>query len=335
MTGPRVAVAALGGTIAMTSDTGARVTPTLQADDLIAAVPQLRDLATVTATTLATTPSASLTSRDLRSVLDWARAEVTGGAAGVVITQGTDTLEESAYWLDLHWDRPEPLVVTGAMRTPASAGADGPANLLAAVVTAASPHAGDRGVLVVLNDTVHSAAHVQKGRSSRPDAFVSHPFGPVGFIEEGELHCRSVAQRWPPLPPAKGDPLTPSVALLETHLDDTGDVLDLVTTAGYRGVVIAGFGVGHVSEPMTASIDRALAAGTVVVLGTRTGNGTTHTHTYGFTGSESDLLDRGVIGAGWLHPRKARILLAELLRIGAAPPDITEEFAHRGAAHPG
>lgn len=334
---PHIAVAALGGTIAMTSETGTRVTPSLQADDLVAAVPQLRDIAHVTATTLATKPSASLTTIDLRSVLDWARAEVAGGAAGVVITQGTDTIDETAYWLDLHWDRTEPLIVTGAMRSPTTPGADGPANLLAAVATAASPSSRRRGVLVVLNDTVHAAAHVVKGRSSGPDAFVSHPFGPTGFVEEGRLHFRSSAQRWAPLPHptrAKGDAAPPSVALLETHLDDAGDVLDLVVKAGYGGVVIGGFGVGHVCEQMTTAVDRALEAGTVVVLGTRTGNGTTHTHTYGFTGSESDLLARGVIGAGWLHARKARILLTELLARDVSSREIEAEFTLRGAARP-
>ena len=334
---PHIAVAALGGTIAMTSETGTGVTPTLQCDDLVAAVTQLRDVANITATTLATKPSASLTTSDLRSVLDWATAEVAGGATGVVITQGTDTIEETAYWLDLCWDCPEPFVVTGAMRSPTTAGADGPTNLLAAVVTAASPEARKRGVLVVLNDTVHTAAQVVKGRSSGADAFVSHPFGPAGFIEEGRLHFRSGAERWPPLPQAtraKGDATPPSVALLATHLDDAGDVLDLVVQAGYDGVIVAGFGVGHVSEQMVASIDRALEAGVVVVLGTRTGNGTIHTHTYGFTGSESDLLARGVIGVGWLHPRKARILLAKLLARELSSREISDEFALRGTTRP-
>lgn len=334
---PRIALAALGGTIAMTSPSGTRVSPSLQADDLVSAVPQLSSVANIDSTTLANKPSASLTSSDLQTVLDWARNEVMVDKAGVVITQGTDTIEETAYWLDLHWDRSEPLVVTGAMRNPTAAGADGPANLLASVVTAASQEARSHGVLVVLNATVHTAAHVQKGRSSGPDAFISRPFGPVGFVEEGRLHCRSNAQRFPPLPESNHSSISepPATALLETYFDDVGDVLDLLVEAGYGGVVIAGFGAGHVSERMASSIDRALQAGTVVVLSTRTGNGMTHTDTYGFRGSESDLLSRGVIGAGWLHPRKARVLLAELLRQGVSPVGILNEFTMRGATAPG
>lgn len=330
MSTPRIGVAALGGTIAMTSQTGREVTPTLAADDLIAAVPRLGEIADVTATTVATRPSASVTSADLAAVLEWAETQVASGACGVVVTQGTDSIEESAYWLDLHWDRPEPLVVTGAMRPPTSPGADGPANLLAAVLTASAPEARDRGVLVVLNDTVHAAVEVLKGRSSHPDAFVSRPFGPLGFLEEDRLHLRAPGRRRPVLPMAKGA-TPPSVALLETHLDDTGDVLDLVVRAGYGGVVIAGFGVGHVPERMVDAVQRAIDAGMVVVMATRAGDGPTHEASYGYAGSEVDLLARGVITAGWLHPRKARVLLAELLRQGAGGGEAKEEFVERGA----
>lgn len=330
MSTPRVGVAALGGTIAMTSRTGREVTPTLAADDLIAAVPRLGDLADVTATTVATRPSASVTSPDLAAAIEWAAAQVAQGACGVVVTQGTDSIEESAYWLDLHWDRPEPLVVTGAMRPPTTPGADGPANLLAAVLTASAQEARGRGVLVVLNDTVHTAAEVLKGRSNHPDAFVSRPFGPLGFLEEERVHLRApAARRSPALPVAKGA-APPSVALLETHLDDTGDVLDLVVQAGYDGVVIAGFGVGHVPERMVDAVQRAIDARLVVVVATRAGNGPTHEASYGYAGSEVDLLARGVIAAGWLHPRKARVLLVELLRGGAGVEQVRDEFAQRG-----
>lgn len=330
MSTPRIGVAALGGTIAMTSETGREVTPTLAADDLVAAVPRLGEIADVTATTVATRPSASVTSADLAAVVEWAGTQVAAGASGVVVTQGTDSIEETAYWLDLHWDRPEPLVVTGALRPPTTPGADGPANLLAAALTASAVEARDRGVLVVLNDTVHAAVEVVKGRSSHPDAFVSRPFGPLGFLEEERLHLRAPGRRRPALPMAKGG-APPSVALLETHLDDTGDVLDLVVRAGYGGVIIAGFGVGHVPERMVDAVQRAVDAGVVVVMATRAGDGPTHEASYGYAGSEVDLRARGVITAGWLHPRKARVLLVGLLRHGADVGEVRDEFAQRGA----
>lgn len=330
MSTPRIGVAALGGTIAMTSESGREVTPTLAADDLIAAVPRLGEVAEVTATTLATRPSASVTSADLSSVIEWAETQVAAGATGLVVTQGTDSIEETSYWLDLHWARPEPLVITGAMRPPTTPGADGPANLLAAVLTASAQEARERGVLVVMGDTVHAAVEVLKGRSSHPDAFVSRPFGPLGFLEEERLHLRAAGTRRPTLPMTKGG--TPaSVALLETHLDDTGGVLDLVVQAGYGGAVIAGFGVGHVPEGMVDAVQRAVDAEVVVVLATRAGDGPTHEASYGYAGSEVDLLARGVVPAGWLHPRKARVLLAELLRHGAGPGEVRDAFAERGA----
>src|SRR5437879_3220469 len=127
MTLAYVAIASLGGTISMTaSSPGAGVTPTLDAAQLTAAVPGLTQVAQISAETLFQLPSASMTFEQLLTCLAWARAKVDAGASGVVITQGTDTLEEAAFFLDLYWDRPEPLIVTGAMRTPLAASADGP-----------------------------------------------------------------------------------------------------------------------------------------------------------------------------------------------------------------
>ena len=133
---PLVAVASLGGTATMTSETGnsAGVTPTLGVEELLAAVPGLSDAARLQAKTLAGLPGASLGFADVLEALQWAGTAVEAGADGVVLVQGTDTLEETAYLLDLHWGRPEPIVVTGAMRAPQPAGPHGPAHLPAPVL---------------------------------------------------------------------------------------------------------------------------------------------------------------------------------------------------------
>jgi L-asparaginase len=325
----RVGAASLGGTITMTSTSadGQGVRPALSAENLLEAVPVLAEIADLRAKTLATVPGASLTFEHVLGALDWARTEVTGGADGAVIIQGTDTIEETAYLLDLYWDESKPLVVTGAMRSPQTPGADGPANLVASVRVACAESSRGRGVLVVLNDEIHSACRVRKMRASGPGAFASPSFGPLGYLDEQRPVYGSARadRRTLPLP----EPFVmPSVALLETFLGDDGTTLDAVVRSGFHGLVLAGFGVGHVSAAAADAVAKA-AASVPVVLASRTGAGSTHHSSYSFAGSESDLIARGAIPAGWLDARKARVLLACLLAAGANPADIRAEFDHR------
>ncbi|MEQ6902498.1 asparaginase [Nocardioides sp. YIM 152588] len=328
---PRIAVGALGGTIAMTSADGRAVSPSLSAADLTAAVPGLATLADLSAETLAMLPSGSLDESIVLSALAWARAAVAGGAAGVVLTQGTDTLEESAYLLDLFWDLPEPLVVTGAMRSPQAPGADGPANLVAAVTCAAAPDSRGRGVLVAFDDQIHLARWVAKTDSISTGAFRSPVFGPVGRVVEGATVYGATVRH--PARLALPDPMPvaglPRVALVGTHLGDGGALLDVLTETGRAdGVVVAGFGAGHVSAAMAEAVGRA-AAVMPVVFASRTGSGPTGRAMYGYPGSEVDLLARGAVGAGWLPPVKARLLLWSLLLTGLGG-GVAEAFADRG-----
>jgi L-asparaginase len=326
---PRVAVASLGGTITMTAGHGTGgVAPTLTAADLLGAVPILAETADLRAETLVTAPGASLDFTHVLRALGWARDAVLEGAVGVVLVQGTDTLEETSYLLDLHWDRPEPLVLTGAMRSPEQPGADGPANLLAAVLTATAPSSRGLGVLVAMNDEVHAAARVRKSDATALGAFSSAPFGPLARIHERRANYVNRPAHRPALPlPAGGR--SPRVALLETCLGDDGDLLGLVVDADYDGVVISAFGAGHLSAGMAGMVSKATEQGPVV-LASRTGAGAVLSHTYGFIGSEQDLLARGAVSAGWLDPRKARILLWSLLAAGAPIERVREVFAVRG-----
>ncbi|MFD4674505.1 asparaginase [Lentzea sp. NPDC058450] len=305
----RVAVASLGGTITMTGS-GA-VAPTLGAADLVAGL-EVGEIAT-----LATIPGASLTFTTLLEAFDWAHEQVRDGARGVVIIQGTDTLEETAYFFDCLWPHDEPVVVTGAMRHPGLPGADGPANLAAAVSVAAAQNSRGRGALLVLNDEVHAARWVRKAHSSLMNAFQSFP-GPAGLVVEGTPRYFHPAHRFPAL--SRPDAV-PAVPLIEATVDDDGSILDWLNV---EGVVVAATGVGHVSAGMAEAISRARFP---VVVASRTGAGTTFSGTYGFVGSESDLIKRGAVMAGWLCPRKARVLLR--LAIGAMHP-IDDVFAARG-----
>jgi L-asparaginase len=250
-----------------------------------------------------------------------------------VLIQGTDTLEETAYLLDLHWDRPEPLVLTGAMRPPDAPGAEGPANVLASVLTAASPLSRSLGALVVMNDEIHAAARVRKADATGTHAFRSTNFGPLGRMREGAVVYGNRPGRWPHLP--RPDAVTePRVALIETCLGDDAGLLRLVLEGGYNGVVIAAFGAGHVSRQLAEVVSKAAQA-IPVVYASRTGAGTTLSRTYGFVGSESDLLARGAVAAGWLDPRKARVLLWSLLAAGECRETIVAEFARRGGSPSG
>ena len=329
MTKPCLAVGSLGGTITMTSGARGRgVTPSLTVADLLAAVPALADSVELQTRTLAASPGASLGFTEVFAALDWARGAVDNGAVGAVLVQGTDTLEETSYLLDLHWDREQPLVLTGAMRSPRQAGADGPANILAASAVATTPSSRGLGVLVTINDEVHSPTRIRKADTTALDAFTTAPFGPLARVQEGNVTYANKPRRWAPIPRPTTERV-PRVALLETSLGDDGTLLRMACDAGYDGVVISGFGAGHVPATVAEVVSTAVEHGPVL-LASRTGRGSVLTHTYGFAGSEEDLLSRGVMSAGWLDGRKARILLWSLLATGSTPGRIREEVTIRG-----
>lgn len=325
---PCVAIGVLGGTITM-EDSGGGLRPTLTSSELVASVPALAGLAQVEAVSLASKPGASLTHDDLLNALVWARASVDAGAAGVVLVQGTDTLEESAYLLDLFWDRSAPLIVTGAMRAPGQLGADGPANLFGAVAVAVDGGSRERGVLVVMNDAIHAAERATKRDSLAVDAFRSGALGQLGSIVETQPMYDSLAVRRPPLPSPAADATTPRVALVTSCLGDSGDLIELIAAADYDGLVIAAMGAGHVPGVVADAV-HAAAQRFPVVVATRTGSGPTASATYSFTGSESDLLARGAILAGWVPPLKARLLLWATLTLRFDLDDIRSQFILRG-----
>ncbi|HVF98673.1 MAG TPA: asparaginase [Chloroflexia bacterium] len=325
---PKVTVISLGGTIAMTTTGGGGVTPTLDGATLVSAVPGLGEVAELTAVSFRQLPSAHLGLEDVLALASEVVRHIDGGAGGVVITQGTDTLEEVAFALDLLLDREAPVVVTGAMRNPTLPGADGPANLLAAVRVAASPQARDLGVLVVLDDQVHSARYVQKTHTTGTAAFRSPLAGPLGWVVEGRVRVNTRPVPRPRIQWGSGSELPPvvPVALLTVSLGDDGRLVDLVRQAGYGGLVIEAFGAGHVHVPVAYRL-KELAAVMPVVLASRTRAGDMLRHTYAFRGSETDLLSSGLISAGPLDGPKARVLLSLLLTIGADREQIAGTFA--------
>lgn len=271
-------------------------------------------------------PSADLTFAQVLDIVRRASAAVRDGARGVVVTQGTDTLEESAYLADLVWPHPEPLIFTGAMRNPTLAGPDGPANLLAAVTAAAEPAVRGLGVLVAFNDELHAARWVRKAHATSTATFVSPDAGPVGRLEEERVRILSVPPRRTPLPIPTAEQLgRVRVGLHTAVLDEQGDELDGIRER-YQGLIVAGLGAGHVTGRLVPAL-ADLAARMPVVFTSRTGAGPVLRHTYSAPGSEIDLQNRGLINGGLLHPYKARVLLRLLLASGAGRAEIAETIA--------
>ncbi|MFF7247255.1 asparaginase [Embleya sp. NPDC008237] len=328
-----VALFTLGGTIAMAGAVGTdagTVVARLNGAQLTAAVPGLADLGVaLDVQDVQAVPSGSLTFIQVLDVVAAASRAVAAGATGVVVTQGTDTLEETAYLVDLVWPHPEPFVLTGAMRNPTLAGPDGPANVLAAARVAAAEPARGLGALVVFGDEIHAARRVRKTHSTSTATFRSPDTGALGVVVEGRVRILATPPVHAPLPIPEPAALTSArVALYTVTLDDDGALLADFPT-DQRGLVVAGFGVGHVPAGL-APVLGELAAHFPVVLTSRTGAGSVLRHTYGAPGSETDLQRRGLLNAGLLDPYKARVLLRLLIASGSDRDAIAAAFTEHG-----
>lgn len=316
-----VLLLSLGGTISSEREDGGGALPRVGAAELSAQVAAWTCGIRVVAREFRRLPSPALSLADLLALHE----EIRTSAAefdGVVVSQGTDTIEETAYLLDvLGSGRDRPVVVTGAMRDRDAPGPDGPANLVAALDVACSPAA--RGVLVVLGDRILAGRRVRKDSSVLVDAFTADPGGLLGTVNERRVHLPVLPAPAPALAaPPDAEP-TPRVALLGTGVGDDLALLKALPDLGYAGAVLQGMGGGHVAP---VARDRLLDLPLPVVLTTRTSAGPALRSTYGYPGGEIDLLASGLIWGGHLSGVRARILLMLCLGLGFRGPRLRREF---------
>ncbi|MBL9000586.1 MAG: asparaginase [Phycisphaerae bacterium] len=321
---PKLLFISLGGTITMIPSASGGISPKLGAAELISSVPELAELATIEARSPFKLPSPSLTPAIIVEVARTIDEALRSGFDGVVVIQGTDTIEESAFLLDLLIGSDKPVVITGAMRGADAPGADGPANLLSSAIVAASPQAHKAGVLVVLNYDIHAARFVQKSHTALPSAFLSPLVGTLGVVAERRVSLYARVAPLPKLPLSDGPPVP--VALIKVAMGDDGRLLRALPGLGFKGVVIEGMGAGHVHADVAPLIGE-LAAKVPVVLASRSMTGPVFTSTYGYPGAEIDLIKRGAIPAGYLSGLKARLLLGLCLRTTTDSAAVRDAFA--------
>ena len=318
----KIAVLGLGGTIAMgVGDRG--LTPAMTISEILSSVVTGGEDVSFISRDILSIASASIRHQDLTVIAAVMDELSSDGVEGVVIVQGTDTIEETAFAVELLCAPKLTIAFTGALRAASQFGADGPANLAAAIQVAL--HWPDHaGVLVVLNDEVHAARHVRKMHTTALSAFSSGDFGLVGRMHEGQLRLfRGTLPGLGRHAVGSGGPW-PKVALQVVGLNQEPDLLEGLPRLGYAGCVLEAMGSGHVPETLVPVI-QSLTTNMPVVLCSRAHAGRVCERTYGYPGSETDLLRRGVLSGGGLSGLKARIALA--LCVAAHGRDAASAFA--------
>ena len=326
---PKIVILATGGTIAGVqpgpNDPGYKAGE-VSIDQLIKAVPQLKDLADITGEQVASIGSQTMTNDVWLKLADRANAVLKrSDVDGVVVTHGTDTLEETGYFLSLVVKSDKPLVLVGSMRPSTAIGADGPANLFEAVSLAVNPEAKGRGPLIILNDEIHYAREAQKVNSTQLDTFKSPNRGRAGVMNTGIAHfffpnnARHTTKSQFSVDGVKPDAL-PRVEIVYSYANFGRDTIDFLVQQGVKGIVLAGVGDGNTTDTAMAGLADAAKKGVAVVRATRTGSGIVARNIE----VNDDKL--GLIASMELSPQKARILLMLGLMQTKDPKKLQELF---------
>lgn len=303
----KVAVIFNGGTISMKVDPRIKAAvPTLTGDEIMAMVTGIESYAEIESYTFSSFPGPHMTPERMLELSNYIKDILKrDDMCGAVVTHGTDTLEETAYFLDLTLNTEKPVIVTGAMRNSSELGYDGPANLAASICTAISDEAMGRGVLVCFNDELYCASEVTKANSMSLDAFHSPNFGPIGIIDSNKVifyRDRIKKQH------IDVDKLSKRVDLIKCAAGMDSSLIDFCVEKGAKGLVIEGMGRGNIPPDMVDGVKRAIEKGVAVVLTSRCFQGRV-LDSYGYHGGGKELRNLGIIFGDFLPGQKARIKL--------------------------
>jgi L-asparaginase len=324
---PKIFIAATGGTIAgvqKSVEQHGYTAGELGVAALIEAVPELKNIASVSGEQVVNIPSQDMTDEVwLKLAKRLQELEHDPGVDGIVVTHGTDTLEETSFFIGLTVDTPKPIVFTGSMRPATGISADGPMNLYNAVAVAASPESKSCGVLSVLNDQINAARNVYKTDTTRVDTFRSVDRGPIGTVDTGHANiftgCGSVAYNKPKLPIGEIQSL-PKVEIIYAHANMGRELIDAAVAGGAKGLVIAGVGNGNFTKEAFAGLREARKKGVIIVRSTRLVSG--------FTTRNAEVDDdaEGFVASEEFKPAKARVILMIALLKSSSPTEIQRYF---------
>lgn len=301
----------------MRDDAGKGAVPVLSGADLLKDVPGLSEFCEVDVYDFGQLPGPHMTPPRMFELSKIAAQSFKDGFDAVVLTHGTDTLEETAYLMDLRHTGEQPIVFVGAMRTSSQLSWDGPINLFEACRVAADTRARNRGVMVVMNSTVFAAAEVTKTYTEALDTFQSPDIGPLGAFDGRDL----LWLRAPRRKQLVGDALSASVGLVVASAGDSGDLIDHCVKRGDRGIVVEALGRGNLPPPMADAAKRAVDTGVLVVLTSRCWGGRV-SGTYGYEGGGARLKEFGIVFAAGIPGHKARILTMAALGAGFGPQEL-------------
>jgi L-asparaginase len=307
---PKIIILATGGTIAgagTASDRAGYTAGTLPVSDLIGNIPSVKEVAAISGEKIASVGSQDM-SLEIWKKLAVRCTEIINNkeADGIVITHGTDTQEETAYFLNLVIPRTIPVVLTGAMRASTAISADGPKNLYDAIIVAANPKSRGRGVLISFNESVYDAREVTKTNSTKVNAFSAPGTGPLGEVYDGhvEYYKQSIRDTGTSIPfPITKNTKLPQVEIVYMYTDASVDYIKMLTRKKVDGIVIAGVGNGNFSKAFSEAIKKATASGIIVCRASRCLSGRVV-----LDGEVNDEA-LGTIVSDNLNPQKARILL--------------------------